>query len=112
MIPMAEKDCIDNLERLNFAQDPVPRRELRSDYLAVRNLTSGIYLPEIYVSKNQNLPFSFTIYFVFIPSLLAAERRDELVSPDSEKFDAIIDVVDKLHEQGIPINIIEKLYMF
>lgn len=49
--------------------------------------------------------FSFLLLF-------AAERRDELVSPDSKKFDIIIDIVDKLHEQGVPINIIEKLLCF
>ncbi|XP_062017881.1 non-structural maintenance of chromosomes element 4 homolog A-like [Rosa rugosa] len=64
---MAEKECTVNFELLNFGQDPVPRRELRSDYLAVRSFTS--------------------------------EKRDDLMSPDSMKFDVIIDIVDKLHEQ-------------
>ncbi|KAL6200713.1 hypothetical protein ACLB2K_030494 [Fragaria x ananassa] len=65
---MAEKECHANPELLNFGQDPTPRRELRSDYLAVRSFTS--------------------------------EKNDDLVSPDSKKFDVIIDYIDKLHEQA------------
>ncbi|XP_024156344.1 non-structural maintenance of chromosomes element 4 homolog A [Rosa chinensis] len=64
---MAEKEGTVNIERLDFGQDPEPRRKLRSGYLAVRKLTS--------------------------------EKRDDIVSQDSKKFDVVIDEINRLHEQ-------------
>lgn len=45
------------------------------------------------------------LYLNLLGFVIVAEKRNDLLMPESEKFDVIIDRVEKLHKQGTPFTL-------
>lgn len=94
-------DPTDHESSQENGQDPASRRVIRSQYLALMNLINGnrgiAYFLNFYF-------WVFFVLFEFENSDLfdnVTEKRDDFVKTDSDKFNAIMNEVERLHEQGI-----------
>lgn len=85
------RNRVDSAEDDSNRQNTPDRRVLRSKYLALHNRIKGIASPF-------PLIHCFTFFYFYF---CIADKRDDLMRVDSDKFNSIIQEVEDLHQLGI-----------